>query len=111
MGKLADIIEHEYGFHIRAERPPFSEQLSTTAVQIFKANPDRISWTIINLGSVAVYLAHEEAVSTTNGIYVAANGGSIMMVWHEDGELVAYSVWAVATSGTPTIYVSSVVGG
>jgi len=105
MGKLADAIETKYGFHIRAEFPPKPFTLSTTPQEILKANPDRISWTIINLGTVVVHLAHGEDVSSTNGYYIAANGGSLGMTWDEDGELVGFPIWAVATSVTPTIFV------
>ena len=105
MGKLADVVEAKFGFNIRAEFPPKPFTLSTTAELILRANPDRIAWTIVNLGTVAVYLAHEEVVSTTNGYYLAANGGSLGMVWDEDGELVGFPIWAIASSITPTIFV------
>jgi len=110
MGKLSDVIEKEFGFPLRSEFPPKYEQLSTTAERILKANPDRISWDIFNLGTTVVYLSHDEVPSSTNGYYLDKNGGHIGMVWNEDGEITGYQVYAVATSGTPTIYIKAVVG-
>ncbi|MBA7592591.1 hypothetical protein ES708_34779 [subsurface metagenome] len=57
-----------------------------------------------------VYLGHTSQVSSTNGYYLAALGGHIGMIWDEDGELVGREIWAVAASGTPTIFVKAVVG-
>ena len=110
MGRLADVIEARFGFHIRAEFPPYAKALSTTPELILKANPDRISWDIFNLGTVAVYLGHTESVSATNGYWVAANGGHVGMLWDEEGELVGYPLWAVAASATPTIFIKAVMG-
>ena len=110
MGRLADVIEAKFGFHIRAEFPPKAQILSTTAVRILKANPDRVSWDIFNLGTVAVYLGHQEVVSATNGYYVGPNGGHVGMIWDEDGELVGRELWAVAASVAPTIFIKAVVG-
>lgn len=110
MGRLSQVIEKEFGFPIREEFTPFAEALSTTAERILKGNPDRISWDVFNLGTVAVYLAHESTVSSTNGFYVGANGGHVGMVWDEDGELVGFEVWAIAASGTPSIFIKAVEG-
>lgn len=104
MGRLAEVIEAKFGFHIRAEFPPKPFTLSTTPEQILKANPDRIAWTLVNLGGVVVYVGHEEAVSSLNGYYMAANGGVLAMKWDEDGELVGFPLWVVASSVTPTIF-------
>ncbi|GAI74909.1 unnamed protein product, partial [marine sediment metagenome] len=80
MGRLAEIIESQLGFHIRAEFPPKANALlAATPEQILKANPDRISWDIFNLGTEVVYLSHEPVPSSTNGYYLDKNGGSISM--------------------------------
>ena len=111
MGKLAEIIEAQLGFHIRAEFPPYAEALAaSTPEQILKANPDRISWDIFNLGTTKVLLSHSPVPSDTNGYYLDKDGGHIGMTWDEDGELVAYPIYAFST-GTPTLFIKAVVGG
>jgi len=110
MGRLADVIMSRFGFHIREEFPPKAEELSTTAEQILKDNPDRISWDIFNLGTVVVYLWHEDDLSSTKCYYLDKNGGHIGMDWEVDGELVGRKLYALAESGTPTISIKSVVG-
>lgn len=110
MGRLLDAVKAKWGFGLFAETPPFAKTLSTTPVKILLDNPDRLSWDIFNLGVVAVYLGHNEQVSATNGYYLGSYGGHIGMVWDEDGELTGRELWAVAASGTPAIFIKSVVG-
>lgn len=110
MGKLADAIEREFGFRIRAEFPPQPNALvAATPEEILKANPDRISWIIFNLGTDVVYLSHDPVPSATNGYYLDKNGGTVSMSWDEDGELVGYRVYAIS-AGTPTLFIKAVVG-
>lgn len=110
MGRLAEIIEAQFGFKIRAEFPPYHEALAAATVeQILKANPDRVSWDIFNLGTDVVFISHEPNPSTTHGYYLDKNGGHLGMSWEVDGELVAYPLWAYS-AGTPTLFIKGVVG-
>jgi len=110
MGKLAEAIEREFGFPVRVEFMPKHEELSVTAEQVLKENPDRISWDIFNLGTEVVYLSHDEVPTSTHGFYLDKNGGHIGQVWNEDGEEVGFPLWAVAAAGTPTIFLKAVEG-
>jgi len=110
MGRLAEVIEARFGFKVRAESPPHPETLvAATVKQLLKANPDRISWDLFNLGDTKTLVSHDPAPSVTNGYYLDKEGGHIGMTWEDDGELVAYPLYAVST-GTPTIFVKAVVG-
>lgn len=110
MGKLSDAIEARFGFSIREEFPPKAEALAAaTAEEILKANPDRISWDIFNLGTDVVYFSHDPAPSSTNGYYLDKNGGHIGMTWEVDGELTGYRLYALS-AGTPTLFIKAAVG-
>jgi len=108
MGRLAEVIESEFGFKFQAEFTPYAEALAAATIeQLLRANPDRVRWTIFNLGTDVVYLSHDAAPSSTNGYYLDKNGGSISMSWNEDGELVGYPIYAISV-GTPTLMLSAV---
>lgn len=110
MGKLAEIIEGRFGFHIREEFPPKPLTLAAATIkQILKANPDRISWDMFDLGTDVAYLSHGPVPSSTNGYYLDKNGGHVGMSWETDGELVAQPIYAIS-AGIPTIFVKAVVG-
>jgi len=108
MGRLADIIKSELGFMFQAEFTPLAEALAADTIeQLLKANPDRVRWTIFNLGTEVAYLSHGADPSSTNGYYLDKNGGMLSMNWHDDGELVGYPIYAIS-AGTPTLYISAV---
>jgi len=108
MGRLAQIIEAQYGFKLQAEFNPKPVTLvAATIKNLLLDNPDRVRWTVVNLGDTVVYLSHTAAPSSTNGYYLDKNGGSISMSWDEDGELVGYALNALS-AGTPTIFLSAV---
>lgn len=110
MGRLAEVIEARFGFKVRAEFPPYAEALAaSTPEQILKANADRIGWDIFNLGTTKVLLSHDPVPSATNGYYLDKDGGHIGMSFEDDGELVAYPIYAFST-GTPTLFIKAVVG-
>ncbi|GAJ06396.1 unnamed protein product, partial [marine sediment metagenome] len=84
MGRLAQIIEAQFGFKLQAEFNPKPVTLvAATIKNLLLDNPDRVRWTIVNLGTEVVYLSHEAAPSSSNGYYLDKNGGSISMSWEE----------------------------
>ena len=108
MGRLAEVIKFEYGFDFQAEFTPKPITLvAATITEILKENPDRVRWTVVNLGTEVVYLSHDPAPSATNGYYLDSNGGTISMSWDEDGELTGYAIHALS-SGTPTLFISAI---
>jgi len=110
MGRLAEVVEAKFGFHVRPEFTPKHEALlAATAEQILRANPDRISWMIFNLGTDVVFLSHDPVPTATHGYYLDKNGGFLGMSWEDEGELVAYPVWAYS-AGTPTLFILGVMG-
>ena len=110
MGKLSEAIEQHYGFKVRAEfTPTYNTLVGATPEVILKANPDRLSWDIFNLGSDVAYLSHDPLPSATNGYYLDKNGGYIGMDFKDDGELVGYPLYALS-AGAPTLFIKGVVG-
>jgi hypothetical protein len=101
----AEYALKEFGFKTRAIENPLVASVGTTAVKVLNNNPDRIGWLIENLSANTIYIAYGPDVSSTKGIQIAANGGSASSVVSEDGEAVAYEVWAVATGASSAIYV------
>jgi len=71
MGRLAEVIKFEYGFEFQPEFTPKPITLvAATITEILKENPDRVRWTVVNLGTDVVYLSHDPAPSATNGYYL-----------------------------------------
>lgn len=102
---LANYIEKEFGVKTRSFEDPVTSTVATTVTQILKNNPDRFTYTIVNLTAYAVYVAFDRQVSTSRGILITANGGSLTISAKEDGELVGYEVFAISNSSASTIFI------
>lgn len=107
---LKDVIERLYGVKTDMRVNPVASQIGATATQLLKNNPDRLAWTLINLGTEAVYLAFTPDVAATKGIYVAAGGGTMGLLFSEDFELVTYPIWGIGAVGSDNIYLVEVNG-
>lgn len=78
--------------------------LSTTAQRIVKNDPERTSLVLVNNGSVTIYVAPSNTVSSTVGIPLSAGGGYLSLTIRDDDTLPTREWWAVAASGTPVLY-------
>jgi len=94
-----------FGFPTRAVENPVIDSVGTTAAEILKNNPDRVFWLVINLSPNVVYLGFTGEVSSTRGIRLDSYGGWASMSVEEDGEAVAYLIFALATGASSAIYV------
>jgi len=105
MGKLSEWIEKQYGVKTRSIENPVTDLIGTTAAIVIRQNPDRFAWLLVNLSANTVYVAFTPDVSSSKGIRLAANGGSVTFLAEEDLELVTREAWAVATAANSAIYV------
>lgn len=78
---------------------------STTAAQAVPNNPDRLGLLIVNVGGDNVTLGLKQGVTASNGVLLAANGGSMSLDVREDFTLVTREWFAIATANTPNLYV------
>ena len=94
-----------FGFPTRAVENPVIAAVETSVTEVLKNNPDRVFWLVVNLSVNTIYVALSEDVDTTKGIRLDPNGGYASMCAEEDGEAVAYAVYAKATAAGSAIYV------
>lgn len=92
-----------------SRRNPLVSTVGTTSTQVFDAYPDRIMWLAVNLSANAGHIGFDEEVSSSRGIPVAANGGSITLLYREDGDLVTLPVFAVNAVAPGTWYFVDVI--
>jgi len=96
------------GFPTRLVINPVTDTVGTSPTLILRNNPDRIFWLVVNLSGNNGYLGWDTLVSSTRGLFIAANGGFVSANIEEDGELVIYDVWAVNLNAAGTYLVVEV---
>jgi len=104
MGALADYVKKKYGVHTRSFPDPEAVSCLTTVTVLLRNTPDRLGYTIVNLGTTAMYVAWDRGVLATHGIYVAPSGGSFSLGAEEDGELVGYELFGISITSANDIF-------
>ena len=94
-----------FGFPTRAVENPVVAAVGTTADAVLRNNPDRVFFLVVNLSTNVVYVGLARDVGAAKGIRLDANGGWVSMSVEEDGEAVAYQIFAIATGAASAIYV------
>jgi len=87
---------------------PVTGNIQTTATEILRNNPDRILWLAVNLSAQDGYIGWDREVGPARGIPVPANGGYVIILLEEDGELVTQAVFAISPGGAATWYIVEV---
>lgn len=94
--QLSEMLFNLYGIKSHPKINSVTSSVDIAVTNILKNNPNRLSFLIVNLGANSVYIAPDNIVSSSHGIYVAPNGGSVILQWDRDFELVAQEWWATA---------------
>jgi len=89
-------------------------ELSGGVDLVAKLNPRRLTLLITNRSLSVVDIGFTPEHKSGTGIMLGPNGGTLVLTWLEDGELVGSDVYAVGTPGA-TLYIieveASVTGG
>jgi len=108
MGALSEFVKARFGVMTRYNDNPLATSVGTTAAQIWRTNADRLMLVIVNLSSNVMYINVDNAVSSTNGWRVGANGGAVVFTAEEDGELVGYPFWVIAAGAGSSLFSAEV---
>lgn len=106
---LKDLLEKQWGVKTEIHFNPLVSEVATSKTQLLKPNPNRLAWTLINLGATAIYVAFTQDVANTKGVYVSATGGVFGLIWNEDFDLVTFPIYGIAVTAADAVYLVEVV--
>lgn len=101
----ATLIENLYGIHTTETENPVTNSVGVAAVKIARNNPNRVVFTIFNLSANNIFIGLTPSVSSTNGMFVAPNGGSIVLQYDKDFMMVTRDIYAISAGAASSIYV------
>lgn len=73
-------------------------QAGVAVARLFRQDPDRLGFLVVNLSTADLFIGPFQDVSTTKGIRLGPSGGNISLLWEEDFETVAWEWFAVASA-------------
>lgn len=102
-GAALVFAERQFGGALNEdERNPI---ISTPAEELLGGDPERVLVFILNLGADTVHVGLSVAVSPTNGILLAASGGSVSFNAIEDGTLPTRQFFAIGPAIGSQLYI------
>lgn len=105
MSILEQVVQKYLNIDRQFEAQPKSIAVATSLTTILKNNPNRLAVIIINVGANNSYIGFDQNVSSTNGIFLAANGGSLSINYQQDLTLSQYEMNAISITAPSTFYV------
>jgi hypothetical protein len=83
--------------------------VGTTPVEVLRANPDRVFWSIHNRSTADGSVDWINGVTTAVGIFLAANTGFISQAIKDDGDAVGWAVYGVSGVAGSTWFVFEII--
>ena len=104
MSVLEKYIEKEYSVQVSGVTPAMLTTIGTASDIVFKKNPNRIMYILVNLSANIVYAAYDGAVSATRGIRLNASGGMLNSSIKDDAALTQEELYIVADGAGSAIF-------
>ena len=101
----------KYKMLLHLEKEPKTVTVTTTVTKVLEHNGDRVHFLVVNLGDYDVYISPSSRVSTSYGIKLSAHGGCVTFDVDDDGLVVTMDFYAVAESGSSTLFIYEITGG
>lgn len=80
---IIGLVEKTYGVKAGWHQSPANTQIGTTPTVLFKPDPKRLFFILINISNNTIFLALDSQVSATHGMQMAASGGVFIADWRD----------------------------
>lgn len=98
-----DLIAKQIGAVTQRDDTVANSTLTTSPTLILRANPNRVAYILVNLGSNDMYVWFDETVSSSKGFQIAANGGSLSLYMPQFALMPTFQVFGVSKSATTSV--------
>jgi hypothetical protein len=105
-GAAADYLAQRFGGSLREDLLPGN--FTPVASTFMMADPERVMFTVINLGANEIYICPGDGASSVRGIRIPANGGLFTTSVDEDGPLPAVAWSGVGVAANTAAFLISV---
>ena len=102
---VADLLRDRRGVRTSPFTNRVRSSIGVSALPFARQDPNRPSFTFVNLSVNDMYLGPFADVSATKGIRITPNGGNAFVFWEEDGLVVTWEWFVVATAAGSNLLV------
>lgn len=106
MSRVSEYIQRKYGFPVQTVEAQVVLVAAAAAAPVLLSNPNRVSYTIFNLGANVAFVGFTSAVGVLYGIQLNAAGDYFAVDAKDDGEITTLALYGLSVAGT-TLYIVS----
>lgn len=99
------LLENIFGVKTRPVVNRTADNVGVTVIKIATEDHNRVSILICNLSVNALYVSPFPNVAVGTGIYVAPNGGNLVLQWDRDFQTTTHELYAIASGAASVIFV------
>lgn len=81
---VQEVLQDKFGVAVRVNSALPITQANIAVQELFRNDPTRLAFVIVNLSVNVIFAAPRANVSSTNGLRIAASGGSLVVSIEED---------------------------
>ena len=108
MGRASEYINKQYGFPVQTVEAQVALVAAAAAAPVLLQNPNRVSYTIFNLGANVAFVGFSSDVGILYGIQLNAAGDYFMTDAKDDGELPTRALYGLSVAGTDLYIVQNI---
>ncbi len=109
-GALEVLISQRFGIPTRPVINRLVSDADSAAKECLPNNPNRVAFVVVNFSANNVWILPRGDVSSTQGIPVPANGGTVVSLWDEDFHLTGMSWHCIASADDSAIMTLEIEG-
>jgi len=102
---LQELLTKQLGVAVSPVVNPLVSQVGLAVTRVLGNNPNRVAAVVTNLSLNRIYISPDRSPSSSHGIRLDPNGGSIVLLWNEDFSLVGWEWNAIADAAGSSIFV------
>lgn len=111
LASVYELVAREFGVEVDVVDSRDATSVGTTDVIVARNDPRRVGLIVVNLSANVVYLRPLQPASTTTGIRLTSNGGTVLMNWRADMVMPALEWHGIADGAGSAIFVLEVLIG
>lgn len=102
---VIELIEDRFGVVTTSRDNAENTSIGVASLLIARQNPNRLALVVINLSPNNIFLRPRQDATTSIGIRLNANGGSVSITMEFDFLLPTFDWFAIASAAASSIYV------
>ena len=104
---IYDLLNESLGVNASPKEDALISTVGTSSAQLLRNNPNRVAFIMVNLSGGDIFLRPQSDATTSEGVQITPQGGSVVVRWQDDFLLPAEAWYAIGSVASSNFYLIS----